>query len=117
MVAFEGASSSAISIAMLKRAVMKPTPTLARARKWVASMTSIDSTPGPQEPTWLGSMRNAQVFSRDAAISTVPSKCICSSARRSVRGRRVRDGILDEARPAADAAEGVDDAAVLGDVP
>ena len=31
----------------MKRALMNPTPTLAVALKWVSSMTSIDSTPGP----------------------------------------------------------------------
>ena len=38
----------------LKRALMNPIPTLAVALKWVASMTSIVSTPGPHWPTWFG---------------------------------------------------------------
>ena len=34
----------------LKRALMNPIPTLAAALKWVASTTSIVSTPGPHWP-------------------------------------------------------------------
>ena len=59
-----------------KRALMNPTPTLALARKWVSSTTSIDSTPGPHDPTWFGSMTNAQTRSRGALMSTVPENCI-----------------------------------------
>ena len=57
----------------LNRALMNPMPTLATALKWVASMTSIFSTPGPHWPTCSGSMTNAQTFSRDALIGTEPS--------------------------------------------
>ena len=69
-------------MATLKRALMNPMPTLAVALKWVASTTSIVSTPGPHGPTCSGSMTNAQTFSRDALIGTEPSKCM-----RALRGR------------------------------
>jgi hypothetical protein len=68
-----GGSCSANSRLTVNRALMKPTPTFAIALKWVGSMTSIDSTPGPQDPTSLGSTRNAQTRSRGARISTEPS--------------------------------------------
>ena len=50
MTARFGSSSSAIVMSTTNRALMKPTPTFALARKWVSSMTSIDSTPGPHGP-------------------------------------------------------------------
>ena len=56
----------------MKRALMNPIPTFAVALKWVSSMTSIVSTPGPHGPTWFGSMTNAQTRSRGAVMSTVP---------------------------------------------
>src|ERR1700704_3079080 len=76
MTARSGGCCSAISRSTTKGALMKPMPTLAVALKWVASATSIDSTPGPHWPTWFGSMTNAQTLARGAAISTVPSKCM-----------------------------------------
>ena len=60
MIAMSGACWSAISRSTTKRAVMNPTPTFAFARKCVASMTSMDSTPGPQAPTLFGSVTNAK---------------------------------------------------------
>ena len=55
---------------------MKPMPTLATALKWVVvdDLDLLDA--GPHWPTWSGSMTNAQTFSRDALIGTVPSKCM-----------------------------------------
>ena len=51
MVAASGACTSANSMLTTNRALMNPIPTLAVALKWVSSMTSIDSTPGPHLPT------------------------------------------------------------------
>ena len=71
-------------------------------------------------------MTNAQTRSRGAAISTVPSKCMRSSGRvgrvgqshrRVLGGRRGTSPAPDEPGPAADRAERVDDAVVLGEVP
>ena len=83
----------------LNRALMNPMPTLAVALKWVSSMTSIDSTPGPHWPTWFGSITNAHTLSRGAAMSTVPSKCMRSSG---VSGwHRVEMSVGGEVRPPA----------------
>jgi hypothetical protein len=60
----------------VNRAEMNPIPTLALARKWSSSTTSIDSTPGPHEPTWFGSRRKAHTVSRGASIWTVPWNCM-----------------------------------------
>src|SRR5829696_1319288 len=89
-------------------------------------MASIDSTPGPHEPTWLGSMRNAHTRSRGAAIWTVPENCMdVSEEGRSGPGggggggrggRDVRPGLREEGGAAAHPAEGVHDAVVLGEV-
>ena len=67
---------SATVMSTLNLAEMNPIPTFARALKWSSSTTSIDSTPGPHAPTWLGSMRKAHTRSRGAAMSTVPLNCI-----------------------------------------
>src|SRR4051794_4465927 len=125
MTARSGATSSANSMFTLNLALMNPTPTLAAALKWVSSMTSIDSTPGPHCPTCAGSMTNAQTFCRDALIGTEPSKCMGPPApgyrsvvhRRVFVGRQVRRRLLDEPGPAPDGAERVDDAVVIGEVP
>src|SRR5215213_1052748 len=89
-------------------------------------MASIDSTPGPQEPTWLGSMRNAHTRSRGAAIWTVPENCMDVSEEGRSRpgggggggrgGGDVRPGLRDEGGAAAHPAEGVHDPVVLGEV-
>ncbi len=83
MNARSGGCCSANSMFTLNRALMNPIPTLAVALKWVASTTSIVSTPGPHWPTCSGSMTNAQTLSRDALIGTEPSKCIGSSVSRA----------------------------------
>jgi hypothetical protein len=74
-----GALRSAISMFTTKRALMNPMPTLAVALKWVSSTTSMDSTPGPHWPTWLGSMTKAHTRSRGAAMSTVPANFMRTS--------------------------------------
>ena len=83
-----GSLRSATVMSTTNRAEMNPTPTFAFALKWSSSMTSMVSTPGPQEPTSLGSMRNDQTRSRGAAISTVPENCMQASVEGRVRPRR-----------------------------
>src|SRR5512144_1539033 len=109
-----------------KRALMKPIPTLAVALKWVASTTSIFSTPGPHWPTCWGSTTNAHTRSRGARIGTVPSKRIgrlqryevrSGSVRRCDRRRQVGGRFADEAGPAAHGTERIDDALVLRQMP
>ena len=60
-----------------------PMPTFARARKWVGSISSIASTPGPHQPTCRGSMTNAQTRSRGAAIWVLPVNCTAAEDSRS----------------------------------
>src|SRR3954451_11008061 len=124
MTALSGGWSSANSMLTLNFALMNPMPTFAAALKWVGSITSIDSTPGPHCPTWSGSVTNAHTFSRDALIGTEPSKCIGPPAvigsvvhRRVLARRQVGRLLLDEPGLAADRAELVDDAVMVGEMP
>ena len=86
-IARSGSFFSATVMSTTNLAEMNPTPTFALALKWSSSITSIDSTPGPQLPTWFGSMRKAHTRSRGAAMSTVPLNCIW------VSGERPRSGL------------------------